>query len=530
MLSKIGRSLKSAVAAVICTAMAGSGFAASAKPAPAPAAEVAVSIDLAHPGPRIEPAVHGQFAEHLGRGVYDGIWVGPDSSIPNTKGYRNDVLAALKKLHVPVLRWPGGCFADEYDWRDGIGPRAQRPKRLNASWGGLDDNSFGTNEFMDFAELIGSEAYLSGNMGSMEPRAMNQWIEYISSGSHSTLADQRRANGRDKPWHVRYLGMGNETWGCGGNLDAAASAVMHRRYQTFIRPPSENGPLTKVASGGSGDEYQYTETLMKDAGKFVDAISLHYYTFSGDWSNKGRALGFSPADWARQVSRARNLDQYLTGHTKVLDKYDPEKRVGLYVDEWGNWYDGDPADSHGALYQQNTMLDAVTAATTLNIFHRHSDRVRLAAIAQMVNVLQAMILTDGPRMVTTPTYHVFDMYQPFMGATPYPLTLQLPTFEIGGATVPTVDGSAARGADGKLWLALVNADPEHAVRVRLADKGSAVGRILTANRMDAHNTFDQPNAVVPQPYSQRSGKDGLVLTLPAKSVVVVQLDMAGAAH
>ena len=521
MLVTIGR-LKAAAAALACTLMVGTAGLASAKPAGEAAT---VAIDLEHPGPTIDPAVYGQFSEHLGNGIYPGIWVGPDSPIPNTNGYRNDVVAALKHLHVPVLRWPGGCFADQYDWRDGIGPRAKRPVRVNVSWGGVEENNaFGTNEFMDFAELIGAEAYISGNMGSMEPRAMAQWVEYMTSPSHSTLAEERRANGRDKPWHLKYLGFGNETWGCGGNMTAETSAMTHRRFQSFVSAASQNGPMVRVASGASGDDYAFTDTMMRLAADQMDAISLHYYTLRGDWEKKGGALGFDDAGWAKQIEQARRMDAILTGHSKVMDKYDPKKRVGLFVDEWGNWFDSDPKENLGVLYQQNSLLDAVTAATTLNIFHRHSDRVRLGAIAQMINVLQAMILTDGSKMVLTPTYHVFDMYQPFMGATPYPVTIQSPTFQAGGTTLPMVDATAARGKDGKLWLALVNADPERAAQVRLGAKGSVKGRVLTGDRIDAHNTFDHPNTVAPQPFAQAAGKDGLVVSLPAKSVVVVEVD------
>ena len=513
--------LKFASSALACAAMVGTSGAASAKSAET----AAIAIDLAHPGPKIEPAVNGQFAEHLGDGIYGGIWVGPDSEIPNTQGYRNDVLHALQKLHVPVIRWPGGCFADQYDWRDGIGPRDKRPVRINANWGGVEEpNSFGTHEFFNFAELVGADVYLAGNMGSMEPRAMGQWLEYITSPSRSSLAQERRANGRDKPWQVRYLGFGNETWGCGGNMDAATSAMMHRRYQTFVSVTGENGPMTKVASGASGDDYDFTETMMKDAARTFDAISLHYYTLRGDWSVKGSAVGFSEADWIKQVANARRMDELISGHSKVMDKYDPEKRVGLFVDEWGNWFDGALADSGRVLYQQNTLLDAVTAASTLNIFYRHSDRVRLAAIAQMVNVLQAMILTDGPRMVLTPTYHVFDMYQPFMGATPYPVAVTTQPVLADGSNVPTIDAVAARGRDGKLWLTIVNADPEHAVDVRLGLNGTAKGRVLTASKIDAHNTFDKPDQVTPQPYKVGASKGGLVLPVPAKSVVVVAID------
>jgi alpha-N-arabinofuranosidase len=481
-----------------------------------------LAIDTAHPGPVIEPAIYTQFAEHLGTGIYGGVWVGPDSPIPNTNGYRTDVLDALRHLQVPAIRWPGGCFADDYDWRDGIGPRDRRPARANANWGGVETNAFGTNEFMNFAELVGADAYLAGNMGSMEPRAMGQWIEYITSNSNSTLAQQRRANGRDKPWKVKYFGIGNETWGCGGNMTAETSAAMHRRYQGFVHVPGENGQMVRVASGASGDDVHFTEVMMRDAGKHMDAISLHQYTIRKDWDHKGSATEFNETDWATSIAHARRMDDLLVQHSAVMDRYDPEKRVALYVDEWGNWFDQEPGTP--ALYQQNSLLDAVTAAETLNIFHRHTDRVKLTAIAQMVNVLQAMILTDGPKMVLTPTYHLFDMYRPFQGAVPYSVSIASPTFTEGTVTLPAIDASAARGKDGKLWLALVNADPRHSAEVALGTGKTATGRVLTADKITAHNTFDHPDTVVPRPYSARAGSNGLKLSLPAKSVVVVSIE------
>jgi alpha-N-arabinofuranosidase len=484
--------------------------------------QAAIAIDMESPGPVIEPAVYSQFAEHLGKGIYDGVWVGPDSPIPNTQGFRTDVLEALRRLQVPAIRWPGGCFADSYDWRDGIGPRTQRPAHPNFFWGGVEDNAFGTHEFMDFVELIGSEAYLAGNMGSMEPRSMGQWVEYVTGTSDSTLVQQRRANGREKPWRVKYFGVGNETWGCGGNMTAETSAAMHSRYQTFIKAGPENGPLIRVASGSQGDDVNFTEVLMRDAGKHLDAISLHYYTIRHNWDKKGSATDFDEAGWAKSIGAARRMDGYLAQHIAAMDRHDPEKRVALYVDEWGNWFDTEPGDP--ALYQQNTLLDAVTAATTLNIFHRHTDRVKLTAIAQMVNVLQAMILTDGPRMVLTPTYHVFEMYRPFQGAVPYPLSIATPTYAEGDVRVPMIDASAARGKDGKLWLALVNTDPRRSAEVAIGEGRNATGRVLTADRINAHNTFDTPNAVAPRAYSARAGRDGLTLEVPARSVVVVSID------
>lgn len=488
-------------------------------------AEVAVSVDTAATGPRIEPAIYGQFAEHLGRGIYEGIWVGPKSPIPNTNGYRNDVLAALKRIRVPVIRWPGGCFADEYDWRDGIGPRDRRPVRINTHWGGVtEDNAVGTHEFMNYSELVGADAYVAGNMGSMAPVDMGRWVEYMTA-TKGSLADERRRNGRDRPWTVRYFGVGNESWGCGGNMRAEYSADLHRRYQTFVKVPAGTPPIVKVASGANMDDFRWTDVMMRDAAKQMDAISVHYYTVPGTWEKKGSALGFSEGEWATTLAKAMRMEAIIAGHSAAMDRHDPEKRVALYVDEWGTWYDQESGSTPGFLYQQNSLRDAQVAALTLNIFHRHTDRVKLAAIAQMVNVLQAMILTDRERMVLTPTYHVFDLYQPFQGAMPLKATVRGPRYAAGGQQLPAVDVSAARGADGRLYLALVNLDPNRAARVAtdIAARG-ARGRVLTSAAMDAHNSFDAPARIAPAPFAGQVSGGRLNFLLPAKSVSVVAVE------
>ena len=491
-----------------------------------PPVTASVEVDAGSPGPVIERAIYGQFAEHLGRGIYEGVWVGENSKIPNTGGYRNDVLAALRKLRVPVIRWPGGCFADEYDWRDGIGPRSKRPVRINTHWGGVtDDNAFGTHEFMNFAELVGADPYVAGNIGSGSPRDMAQWVEYMTSGSGSTLADERRSNGRDRPWKLAYFGVGNETWGCGGNMTAEYAADLHKRYATFVVSPWDGARIKKVASGANGDDYHWTEVLMRDAAREMDALSLHYYTLPGSWEHKGPATGFGEDQWISTLDHARRMEELVSRHSAIMDKYDPKKRIALFVDEWGTWYDQESGSHPGFLYQQNSLRDAEVAALTLNIFHRHTDRVKLAAIAQMVNVLQAMILTEGPRMLLTPTYHVFEMYVPFQGAIPLKASAQAPAYTFGGTSLPSVDISAARATDGKIWVSLVNLDPKRPAHVttNLAG-GAASGRILTGATMDAHNTFDQPDAIHPVPYSGRSEHGKLVFDLPAKAIAVVRID------
>jgi alpha-N-arabinofuranosidase len=474
-----------------------------------------LTVDAEPAGPRIEPTIYGHFVEHAGRGVYEGLWVGPDSPIPNTRGWRNDVVGALRQVGVPVMRWPGGCFADDYDWRDGIGEPAKRPVRMNRWWGGVEDNRVGTHEFMDLAEQIGSEVYIAANMGSMPPRAMSHWLEYMTADGKTTLAEERRRNGRDKPWKVKYVGVGNESWGCGGNMRPEYQSDLHNQYATFLRD------VVRVASGDGTSNDHLIDVLMERSGPHLDALTLHYYTMPGDWSKKGDATGFDAQQWAKTLKSALGIEGRIAAVSKVMDKRDADKRVGLYVDEWGTWYDT-PAGA-SALWQQNSLRDAMVAALSFNVFHRHTARVKMANIAQMVNVLQAMVLTEGPRMVLTPTYHAFDLYRPFKGATPLKATLQAPPFRTGDVELPSVEASVARAADGSTLLALVNLDPQRPARVATNLKGAAQGRVLTAAAIDAHNTVAQPQAVVPAPYSARAGAQGLALDLPPKSIVVVSV-------
>jgi alpha-N-arabinofuranosidase len=489
-------------------------------PAVAQSVQVRVTIDASKVGAEIDRHIYGQFAEHLGHGIYGGVWVGEDSNIPNVHGYRKDVLEALKAIHVPVIRWPGGCFGDLYDWRDGIGPRAKRPVRINVHWGGVtEDNSFGTNEFMNFSELVGADAYVSLNVGSKTPYDNAQWLEYMTSDENASLANERRTNGRAKPWRVAFVGIGNETWGCGGNMRPEYAADINRRYATFANTPREMGTL-KIASGSHDDNFDFAETMMRDGGRF-DGLSVHYYTVPRIFRDKGPALGFPESEWTSTLQHARHIDEIVSKTGAIMDKYDPQKKVGLYVDEWGTWYDPAPGSNPGFLVQQNSMRDAEVAALSLNIFQRHTDRVKGANIAQMINVLQAMVMTDGPKMVLTPTYHVFDMYQVFMGATPFAATTDGPDYAAG---VPMVDVTAARGKDGKLYLSLVNTDPSKPAHLVTNLAGTARGRILTGPAMDSHNSFEAPNAVHPVAFSGSSDTGKLSFDLPPRSVAVVSLD------
>jgi alpha-N-arabinofuranosidase len=491
------------------------------------AAEVEIQVHADQPGPVISRYLYGQFLEHLGRAVYDGVWVGPDSAIPNRNGLRTDVLEALKALEIPVIRWPGGCYADEYHWRNGIGPAAQRPVTVNTSWGGVEEsNAFGTHEFLELVEAIGADAYIAGNLGTGSAQEMADWLEYMTSDSNSTLARLRRANGRDEPWQVRFFGVGNESWGCGGQMRPEYYADLYRRTAEFLGVRGQR--LFRIASGGHDALTEWTQVLSQ-LDSNIDGISHHYYTTpSGVWAAKGSATGFSENEWISTLWRALEVEDHIEAQEAVLATNDPDGKIGIYLDEWGDWYDPTPGAS--ALYQQNTLRDAMVAALHLHVFHRHAERVRMANIAQMVNVLQAMILTRGDAMVLTPTYHVFQMYIPFQDATYLPVSYdEDPVYERGEYSVPAVSATAARGTDGKLYASIVNLDPNEKADVTLRIEGARVrspsARILTGDEMDSRNTFEAPETVAPRPFSELNVTGGVLsFGLPAKAIVVVQLN------
>ena len=474
--------------------------------------------------------LYGQFSEHLGRGIYEGIWVGEDSPIPNTRGIRNDVVAALKELKVPVLRWPGGCFADEYHWKDGIGPRENRPSMINTHWGGVvEDNSFGTHEFFDLCEQIGAEPYVCGNVGSGTPQEMMEWVEYMTSDADSPMVKLRRQNGREKPWKLKYFGVGNESWGCGGSMRPEFYADNFRRYNTFVKnyPGSH---IERFACGANVDDYHWTDTLMSIVGLRMNGLSLHYYTVpTGGWAKKGAATGFPESEWHHTLWEALRMDELVSNHAAIMDHADPQKKVGLIVDEWGVWTDAEPGTVPGFLYQQNSIRDALVAAVTLDIFNRHCDRIKMANIAQTVNVLQAMILTDKQKMILTPTYHVFDMYKVHQDATSLPVEVAAPAYKAGDKEIPSVHASASRDQTGHIHLSVVNLQPQQSEQVTVKLAGASVanveGQVLTGPAIDSHNTFEAPEAVKPAPFTAFERKDdALILTLPARSVVVLALD------
>jgi alpha-N-arabinofuranosidase len=490
------------------------------------------TIDTTKPGAEISRQIFGQFAEHLGTGVYGGIWVGKDSAIPNTRGIRNDVVAALKAIKVPNVRWPGGCFADEYHWEKGIGT-GKRPVTLNSNWGGvIEPNTFGTDEYMDFLSQIGADAYVSANVGSSNPRETAEWLEYMTSEKETSLAQARRENGHPAPYAVHFLGIGNESWGCGGNMTPEHYTDEYRQFATYAKNynPEQVGDkrMLKIASGANVDDYNWTEVFMKNKSNDVDGLSLHYYSGFENWPPYQPASGFDETEYAKVIKTALRMDELITKHSAIMDKYDPQKKVALVVDEWGAWLKNEPGTNPGFLYQQNSQRDAVLAAVTINIFARHADRVRMANIAQMINVLQAMILTDGDKMVLTPTYHVFKMYVPWQDATFIPVSYDAGTYSHGGVTLPRADIAAAKAKDGKVYVSITNIDPTQPLEIDLSALGlkakSASGQTLTAPKIDSINTFDKPNTVTPKPISATAKNGGLILQVAPESVTVVSLD------
>jgi alpha-N-arabinofuranosidase len=471
--------------------------------------------------------IYGQFSEHLGHCIYEGLWVGEASPIPNTRGIRNDVVAALKKIRLPVLRWPGGCFADEYHWRDGIGPRTERPTMVNTHWGGVTENNhFGTHEFLDLCEQVGCQPYICGNVGSGTVQEMQQWVEYITLPGISPMADWRRKNGRDEPWKLTYFGVGNENWGCGGNMTPEYYADQFKRYATFVRNFGENR-VFKIACGPNGEDYHWTEVLMREAAGRMNGLALHYYCGTGRKSRS--ATQFSEGDWFFQLRNALRMEELVTKHSAIMDRFDPGKRVALVVDEWGAWHAVEPGTNPGFLYQQNTLRDALVAGVTLNIFNNHAERVKMANIAQMINVLQAMVLTDKEKMLLTPTYHVFEMYTVHHDAKLLPTELRSADYVSGEQEIPAVNASASRDGDGKIHVTLCNLHPRLAAEVTCELQGAKVqklsGRVLSAAEITAHNTFEQPEALKPAPFAGfKSTEEGFVTTLPAKSVVVLTLE------
>ncbi len=486
----------------------------------------------------IHKELQGHFSEHLGRCIYEGIYVGEASDIPNKNGMRTDVVEALKQLHIPVLRWPGGCFADEYHWEDGIGPKEKRKKLINTHWGGVvEDNSFGTHEFMELCEQLGCKTYINGNLGSGTVKEMSEWVEYMTFDGLSPMAQLRQENGRKEPWTVDYFGVGNESWGCGGNMTPEYYANEYRRYQTYVRNYDAQKPIFKIACGANGDDYNWTEKVMEVAHRgvqeqyhgFMDGLSLHYYTVPGTWENKGSATEFDEKEWYTTLRKTLYMETLLKRHEEIMNQYDPEHKNAIIVDEWGTWYDCEVGTNPGFLYQQNTMRDALVAGINLNLFNKHCDRVHMANIAQMVNVLQAVILTEGKKMILTPTYHVFDLYKQHQEAELLESYIETKTIGIEGEQVPNLTESVSLGKDGKLHMTLTNLSIKetYPIEVVLTDAKviSLEGSIVKGN-MRAHNTFEEQDKVKVQPFNEiKRAENGICFPIPPCSVLYIAIEL-----
>lgn len=478
----------------------------------------------------INKHIYGHFAEHLGRCIYDGFYVGEaNDSIAHTAGVRNDVVDALKKLQIPNLRWPGGCFADTYHWKDGIGSKEGRPSIVNSWWGGVtEDNSFGTHDFLNMCELLETEPYLAGNVGSGEVQELADWVQYVNFAGKSPMSDLRRENGREEPWNVKFWGVGNEAWGCGGNMTAEYYSDIYRKYATFMADWDNSGGLYRIASGANSADYHWTETLMKNIpNHLMKGVALHHYAVI-NWNKKGSSTKFSDEEYFKTMKSAWFMNELVEKHSAIMDKYDPQAKVDLVVDEWGGWYEVEPETNPGFLYQQNTMRDAMIAGMTLNIFNNHAKRVKMANLAQTINVLQAVILTNGKDMIVTPTYHVMEMYKVHQDAQLIPIELQSDTYKYGEEEIPAISASASKDKKGRVHISVVNIDPKAKKKVSL-DLGGIkakhlTGRILTTNNLREHNTFEQPNTVLPKEYKDAKLKDNqLEIDIPAHSVIVLEL-------
>lgn len=475
--------------------------------------------------------IYGHFSEHLGRCIYGGFYVGEDNQlIPHSRGVRNDVMEALKEMKIPNLRWPGGCFADTYHWKDGVGPKADRPAIVNTWWGGVtEDNSFGTHDFLDMCELLGAEPYLAANVGSGTVKELADWVQYVNHDGESPMANWRRENGREKPWNVTYWGVGNETWGCGGNMTAEYYANIYKQYATFMSDWGNSRGLYRIAAGASEADYHWTEVLMRDIPKsLIEGVALHSYSVI-DWSNKGSATDFDESQYFATMKVALRMEELVSRHSTIMDKYDPQKTIGLMVDEWGGWYNVEEGTNPGFLYQQNTMRDAMIAGATLNIFNNHADRVKMANLAQTINVLQAVILTREEKILLTPTYQVMKMYSVHQDATLLPLDFSNVDYEYGDESLPALSVSASKNASGQVHISLVNIDLNHThtlnIKVRGQEFDEVNGIILRSADIRDHNTFEQPENVMPAEFEGlKNTRNGLEVDLPPFSVVVLELN------
>ena len=493
--------------------------------------QAVITIQADQPRQTISKHIYGHFAEHLGRCIYDGFWVDPSMNTAKDGRIRMDIVEALRDISIPNLRWPGGCFADEYQWRDGIGAPAKRPATVNSNWGGTtEDNSFGTDEFMKLCNLLNCEPYLSANMGTASSKDLRDWIEYLNYEGDSHLAKLRKENGHEEPYGVNFFGIGNESWGCGGHMTPEHYSDEYRCYQGYARDYS-NHRIKKIACGPNSADYNWMEVCLKNIPlHMMWGISLHYYTIAtGDWGKKGSATRFDEKEYFGGVKNALYMETLLKNHSAIMDRFDPQKRIALVVDEWGIWTDVEPGTNPGFLYQQNSMRDALIAASTLNIFNNYSSRVRMANLAQAINVLQSLVLTDKEKILLTPTYYIFKMYKVHQEAHLLESNVSVSDYQYGTESIPGVNVSASKGENGKIHVSVVNLNPDKAIPASVILNGYTAkqikGEVLTSASYADYNSFDKPDKIVTKEYKGfKKESDGkITMKLPPLSIVTLEI-------
>ena len=544
------------------SAMAGAVLAFAGKPVWARQADATVQIFVDDPGARIAPEIYGHFTEHIGGVIYDGVWVGEKSKIRNVGGIRTELVERMNRIKVPILRWPGGCFADSYDWKDGIGPQAQRPRRTNF-WevdpeaerlhetGAqiFEPNSFGTDEFARFCRLTNAQPYLAANLRSASALEFDHWVEYCNSPAGSTtLADMRKTNGSAAPYGVMYWGVGNESWGCGGSFAPEEYASEFRRYTNWI--PKFGVDLQLIGAGPNSNDRDWTHKFFEEV--FTGAHAYHNPQFSG-WSvhhyasnlsrgkitnnfheAHGKALDFDATDWYELMRETARVEEIMQDQWAIMGQFDPRHHVKLVVDEYGPWYhQGSEVDPTHLFGQQITVRDALATAMSLDIFNRHADKVSVATCAQLVNNLNALFLCHGDKFLSTPNFYVFEMYAAHQGAQSLPVEFGAHSIHYDrdgkDASFWGLGGSAS--LKGKtVTLTMVNpsvkAPRETQIALRGGTAASATGTVLASDDMHAHNTFDRPDTVQSRPLTVTAAGEILNVTLPAASVAKITVTLA----
>ncbi len=512
-----------------------------------------IEVLVDEPIATIAPEIYGHFTEHLGAVIYDGIYVGEGSKIPNQNGLRSALIEKMRAIHAPVVRWPGGCFADSYDWRDGIGPREKRPRRTNFWTDSFTEaqrklnipqiyepNEFGTDDFVRFCKLCGAEPYLAANVRSLTPLDFDHWVEYCNSPrGTTTLAETREAAGSPDPYNVRYWGVGNESWGCGGNFDPEDYAIEFKRYTTWV--PDYGVGLRFVASGPNSGEQAWTRGFFSKLFHGqpshdvhgVWGLSVHHYAWNHS-STKGDDINFDPMDWYELCGVADRMEGILLDHWAALGEFDLDRKVKLVVDEYGPWYHSTTQVSDAAIFsQQITMRDAVVTGFTLDTFNRHADKVGMAACAQLVNCLNSLFLTHEDKFTTTPVFNVFEMYASHQGGTSLRTEFSAPEarYERNGKPAGFWGLKGSASLKGKtLTLTVVNPDVSQPRETEIALRGatatSAKAWVVAESDIHAHNTFEQPDRVKTRTAEAGMGPGGLSFTFPPASVVKIEVQLS----